>query len=458
MSLTTAMARQSSSNPASSSGSLISSAFMPVLAAGGIAPKHRLGIVSPIPVTGVERFAGEARPQRSHEVRRKIRLGVFTTYVHHRAGGAIYAERAFALFLGALRAHCERVVLYGRLSHAGGPARYPIGEGVELIALPSYPELSRPLEALPALLRSLRTFWRTVPSLDLVWVLGPHPLAIAFALLARLRGKPVVLGVRQDLPLYVRSRHPDRRRLHLAASALERTFRLLGRCLPVVAVGPELARSYGRSRDVLEINVSLVSEADVLAPSAAEARFYDGELQILAVGRVEAEKNPLLLADLLALLNADRPRWRLVVCGEGAMMEALASRLAELDLADRAELRGYVSFGEELTAAYRESHMLLHNSSTEGLPQVLLEAMAAALPVVASDVGGIREAVGAATLMVPPRDPAAAAEALRRLAADSLLRADLVEAGHSYVTGRTIEAETMQAGRFLARFASARSA
>jgi glycosyltransferase involved in cell wall biosynthesis len=47
-----------------------------------------------------------------------------------------------------------------------------------------------------------------------------------------------------------------------------------------------------------------------------------------------------------------------------------------------------------MRAAYRSSHFLLHTSWTEGLPKVLIEAFAAVLPVVATDVGGIREAVG----------------------------------------------------------------
>lgn len=378
-----------------------------------------------------------------------MRLGVYTDYAYHRVGDAVYAERAFALFLGALRTRFDRLVLVGRLSPEGGAARYPVGEGVELVALPFYPSLSRPLGALPSLARSLALFWRSLPGLDVVWLLGPHPLAIAFALLARLRGTRVVLGVRQDLPLYVRNRHPRRPALRAAASVLESAFRAVGRLLPVVAVGPELARNYRRSHKVLEIAVSLVREEDVLEPDVALARPYDGELQVLAVGRLEAEKNPLLLADVLALLNRDEPRWRLMVCGEGELSEALESRLTKLGQADRAELRGYVPFGEALTCVYRGSHVLLHNSWTEGLPQVLLEAMAAGLPVVASDVGGIRDAVGEAAVLLPPGDSAAAAAALRAVATDASLRQRLVRRGHRFVRSRTMEAETGKVSSFL---------
>jgi glycosyltransferase involved in cell wall biosynthesis len=167
------------------------------------------------------------------------------------------------------------------------------------------------------------------------------------------------------------------------------------------------------------------------------------------VGRLEPEKNPLLMADVLARLDAGRARWRLVVCGEGPMGAPLARRLEELGMGERAELRGYVPFGPALLELYRGCHALLHVSFTEGLPQVLLEAFAAGLPVVATDVGGIREAVGDAALLVPPDDPAAAAEALAKIAADAELRARLVRAGNRYVRRRTIDVEVSRLASFL---------
>lgn len=378
-----------------------------------------------------------------------MRLAVYTDYAYHRVDGEIYAERAFAIFLAGLREHFSELLLIGRLGAGGEQARYPVGPGVELLALPFYPSLARMHEATSALVRSLALFWRSLPGVDCVWLLGPHPLAIAFACLAVLRGKRVVLGVRQDMPAYVRSRHPRRPVLWLVAAFLESVFRLLGALVPVVAVGPELARHYRRSRALMEVTVTLVSESEVVSPDDAAARSYDGELRLLSVGRLEEEKNPLLLADVLALLNRDRPRWRLVVCGEGELRGDLESRLAELGQADRAELLGYVSFGDELTRLYRSAHVLLHTSWTEGLPAVLFEAFAAGLPVVAADVGGIAEAVGDAAILVPPGDAAAAAQGARAVVERPSQRARLRSSGHRQARARTIESETRRLAAFL---------
>ena len=131
------------------------------------------------------------------------------------------------------------------------------------------------------------------------------------------------------------------------------------------------------------------------------------------------------------------------------MAGELESLLERLGVADRADLRGYVAFGDGLGRAYRDSHTFLHVSWTEGLPQVLLEAFAAGLPTVATDVGGIRQAVGDAVLLVPPGDPEAAAGALEEIAASPELRARLIAAGHEYVASRTLSHESMRVADFI---------
>lgn len=379
-----------------------------------------------------------------------MRLGVYTDYAYHRLGDDIYAERAFALFLAGLRQEFDRLLLVGRLDPDGGRARYPVGSEVELLALPFYRDLARARQVIPTFGRSLRAFWRALPELDGVWLLGPHPLAMAFAILALIRRKRVVLGVRQDMPAYVRNRHPRRPLIQGTAWILESAFRLLALLVPVAVVGPDLARNYRRSRTVLDLTVSLVGERDVLPVDVASRRSFDGEVRLLSVGRLENEKNPLLLAEVLALLNdsGDR-RWRLVVCGEGGLEGALEERLTELGQRGQADLLGYVPFGEQLWEVYRSCHILMHTSWTEGLPGTLVEAFAAGLPAVAADVGGIAEAVGEAALVVPAGDAAAAAAAARRIRDDEELRVRMLRAGFSYASAHTIEAQIRSLAGFL---------
>ena len=241
--------------------------------------------------------------------------------------------------------------------------------------------------------------------------------------------------------------------MHVSADVLETIWRLLARRYAVVVVGPELERKYrdDRARSVLATTVSLVSERDLaVAADAVAARDYGGELTLLTVGRLDAEKNPLLLAEIMARLLAGERRWRLLVCGEGPMRSQLQERLAALGLLDRVELLGYVPIDAGLLDLYRASHAFLHVSLTEGFPQVLVEAFATGLPTVATAVGGVRAAATGAALLIEPNDAAAAVGALERIAADPDLRGRLIEAGLQRAREGTLEAASERLSEFLA--------
>jgi glycosyltransferase involved in cell wall biosynthesis len=378
-----------------------------------------------------------------------MRFAVYTDYKYRRDATGVYAEKAFTLFLARLAEEIDGLVLLGRLDPRPDRWHYRLPPSLSFVPLPWYASLANPLSAVPAMLRSLRRFWRVLDDVDGVWVLGPHLLSLAFVLLAIVRRKCVFLGARQDLPRYVANRHPDRRPFKIAALILEGAWRLLARRHPIIVVGPDLERRYRGARAVLGIYVSLVEEREIDAALEETGRDYSGELNVLAVGRLEREKNPLLLADILARLREREPRWRLIVCGDGPMREELAQRLDRLGVADHADLRGYVAMNGELTRFYRSSHLFLHVSWTEGVPQVLFEAFAAGLPAVATAVGGVPGAADGCAVLIPPGDASAAAEGLLALARDQSLRERLTDAGGARVRLHTIEAETRRVADFL---------
>jgi glycosyltransferase involved in cell wall biosynthesis len=392
---------------------------------------------------------------------RPLRVAVYADNWYRPTPDGVYADRSLVLFIAGVAAAAEHTILLGQLDPELPRAHYRVPDHVEFVGLPPYPSMLS-LGAPLAMLRSLRTFWRLLPQVDVVWLLGPHPLCLAFAALAALRRKRITLGVRQDFPTYVRTRHPGRRLVHLAGDLLEGSYRLLARRAPTVVVGPDLASNFSRARHLLPISVSLVRDADIADPAEAANRAWNGQRTVLSVGRLETEKNPLLLADVLARLTrnpaqaAEPPAsgngddWKFLICGEGPMEDELRGRLRELGVEDRAELLGYLPIHGGLMDRYRSVNAFLHVSWTEGMPQVLLEAFAAGTPVVATAVGGVAEAAGDAALLIPPGDPDAAAAALSRIAADPDLRRELVTKGIERVRGRTLEAESARVARFLA--------
>ena len=111
------------------------------------------------------------------------------------------------------------------------------------------------------------------------------------------------------------------------------------------------------------------------------------------------------------------PGARFVLVGDGPERAALARQAHNLGIADRVALRGLVAQGADVLS---EMSVFALPSHVEGMSNALLEAMAAGLPVVATDVGGNGEVMvaGETGLLVPPRDPDALAEALVLLLKD----------------------------------------
>lgn len=375
-----------------------------------------------------------------------MRAAVYIDQAFWRANGDVYAARSFVLFLGKLAESFDELTVAARLSPDPASSHYRLPAPARFLPLPHYESAGNPVSVARATRDSIARFAELLDRVDVVWLLGPHPFALLFARMAARRGKRVALGVRQDLPRYVGNRRPRRLDLRLAASGLDLAFRRSARRHSTVVVGPDLARRYASSGRLLEIFVSLIEAADVVSPRQRPARDYGGRIRILSVGRIDAEKNPLMLVDVLAALD---PRFELVVCGDGPLERELAAKVVNRGLGDRVELRGHVPMGPELLRLYRECDILLHVSWTEGVPQVLLEAFAAALPSVATAVGGVRGAAGDAALPIPPGDPSAAIAAIERIASEPDLRQRLLQAGHAIARERTIEAEAGRVAEFL---------
>jgi glycosyltransferase involved in cell wall biosynthesis len=381
------------------------------------------------------------------------RLGVYLELPYRQDASGYSVDRAFMLFVLELRRHFDSLTLVGRVDPEPGRAAYAIPADVEVFALPHYASL-RDLTGLAASLpATLRAIWRAAGEVDVIWALGPHPMSIPVAVAGRLRRRRVVLGVRQHFPDYVRHRLPDSRwRAAVpAAIALEGTFRLLARRRPVIAVGADLAGRYrAAGAEVFELGVTLVRDAD-LAASAHPAIAAAGPVELLSVGRLDPEKAPELLLDMLDLLRSGGGRdYRLTMVGTGPLEAGLRDRVARSGAPVR--LLGYVPFGPELLDVYRRSDLFVHVARTEGLPQVLIEAQSQGLPIVATSVGGVASALGdgAQGVLVPPGDAGALARAVEGVIADPGGQERMARAGLELARTRTLEAAAAAVAQFLA--------
>lgn len=168
----------------------------------------------------------------------------------------------------------------------------------------------------------------------------------------------------------------------------------------------------------------------------AELGFEEADRIWLSVGRLEPQKAHDLAVRAVAELLEAGHELRLVIVGEGGQMEMLESLRSRLGLEGRVSLLGHRKDVRELMLA---ADGMLLASRWEGLPNVILEALVAGLPVVATDVGGVRELItdGRTGVVVAPGDPAALARGVERvIGMDPEERRAMVEAGRRHVTER----------------------
>jgi len=157
------------------------------------------------------------------------------------------------------------------------------------------------------------------------------------------------------------------------------------------------------------------------------------------VGRLEPQKDPLLFLDSLGEL----PNYRALIIGTGSLEMTVRKEIERKRLGDRVTMRGGLSH-EETMNAMRDLQLLVMTSRWEGLPLISLEAMRIGVPVVATDVGGMKEIIedGKSGVLVSDRTSKAIALAVKRVCEDEGLRANLVNEARARVNEMFSE-ETM---------------
>ena len=174
---------------------------------------------------------------------------------------------------------------------------------------------------------------------------------------------------------------------------------------------------YGVAVERIVVVPNGVAEEFFRSPS--ERAGHDGPFRLLFVGRLAPQKN---VARLLEAIAATTRPVELAIVGDGEERALLEGLISELHLGNVRMVGSRT--GDDLLTWYRWADAFVSPSDKEGMPLVILEAMAAGLAVVSTDVPGSRETIGTDGLLTP-LDPAAMASAIDRLACDPQLAAEL---------------------------------
>jgi glycosyltransferase involved in cell wall biosynthesis len=371
------------------------------------------------------------RPTTAEGRRRKARSGAGTGAVVQVVGGFPPdlggTEKVAERLAVSLAAHRPVVVVTSRSKEKPGREAQPYPASMEVTRLPAWRVAQIPF--MPTLAwRLLRLSEARLYHLHLAQAYVPEMAWLA----SRLTGRPLVIHFHLDVepssflgPVFV-----------LYKRAL--LARVLRSADIVVALNDAqvttLTSRYGVDPGHIRVIPNGVPIPLAVPDDPAPREAVDdesGPFRLLFVGRLSAQKN---LPRLLAALSLVEYPVVLDIVGDGSERGAVELEIGRRRLAN-VRLLG-PRHDEALIQCYRRAQALVLTSDHEGMPLVLLEAMACGLPVVATDVPGVRETVGSAALLAAP-EPQAVADAIDRLAGDRELREKLSRLGRERAAAST---------------------
>ena len=301
------------------------------------------------------------------------------------------------------------------------------------VDIPFYPGLQVGVPSVPAVVEALAE-----GRYDLLHLCSPGPAGIAAALVGRMLELPITGSYHTELAAYAALRSGDARlelgmKMALGAfygqcgivlspsSASDATLRELG-------IAPDRIDRWDRGVDVSRFDPGRRDAERFAFPSSSR-------VNVLYAGRLTKEKGLDLLTESFLAARQRDPRLHLLLAGGGPEEDRLRERLGE-----HATFLGWLE-GDELAVAYASADLFLFCSETDTFGQVLLEAQASGLPVIAIAVGGPAELVanGRTGLLCEP-EPEAVAAALTGLAGSRAGRERLARGGIAAVRERTWEA------------------
>ena len=296
------------------------------------------------------------------------------------------------------------------------------------IDIPFYAGLKVGVPSLPAIVEVLAD-----GRYDLVHLCSPGPSGAAAGIIARIMGVPVIGSYHTELAAYagLRSQDPG---LEIAARMAIGAF--YGQCRRVLSPSrssDEVLRAMGVPYERIgrwDRGVDLGR----FSPARRDAALLPGEITVLYAGRLTREKGADLLADAFLTARARDPRLHLALAGGGPEEGVLRERLGE-----HATFYGWLE-GDRLAAAYASADIFLFASRTDTFGQVLLEAQASGLAVVAVGEGGPTSIVtDGVTGRLCPADAGDLANVVCELAAQPLQRERLARSALEAVRQRTWE-------------------
>lgn len=364
--------------------------------------------------------------------------------------GQVYAEHpALGRYAEALAEHVSRLVVLSPEHGDQNSTKYPVhANNITITNLPAYQNI---LQFWLQAYRYYYLLWRTASQWDLLTIRMPTHAGFPAFLAAVWHKKPVFLVVVGEWLAYSKLNRYSFLKQWLVdtESRLQEVLMnfMVGHCLTFTN-GEDLFRKLDRpGRRVHLMRSSTIRERDVQAPGRDTCQ--NPPYRILTVGTVSPRKGTSLIPRIIALLEQKNieVEWLYIgqVDGNSGVQEMHQTlKLAgELDISSRLKFLGPKEW-DVLLSYYRTGDLFVLPTYMEGVPRVILEAQAAGLPVVSTNVGGIPTAVthDVDALLVDPGDANKLAGAIEKVICDKNIRRLLIDNGIESAKRATLDDET----------------
>jgi phosphatidylinositol alpha-1,6-mannosyltransferase len=296
-------------------------------------------------------------------------------------------------FLGRYLTRFQRVRVLARLLEADTPpakAKVSSGPGVEHAGIPDYQGLSGLVRcAIPSSLGVLSSFSGT----SAVLVRSPSTFGAAVLIGAKLTRRPIaveVIGDPQDVFARGVFNHPLRAIIRYLTTGVQRVA--CRHANAVCYVSRILSQRYpSRAPSIICSDCELPPEAFV---AEARSNFTAGKLRIVMVATfAQRYKGHDVLVEAISIVLREFPGLQLQVdfVGDGALRDAVQRHARDRGIASMTTFHGFVADDCHMRKLLDGADLMVLPSRTEGLPRVIIEAFARALPCIGTDVGGVPE-------------------------------------------------------------------
>ena len=322
--------------------------------------------------------------------------------------------------------------------------------------LPSWKTLKEFLQKLPAnMLEISGVILRSVKESEIIWIKLPSIVGIIGFFFAKVYHKPLVLDIGGNAKeAWRRFQYQGVYKIlvKIGGFILHKITSLMINYALTLLTGEELYRLYGKNKRSVLFTRTLFEERDIFH---RQDTCQKETIKLLYVGKIIADKGIFCLLGATKNLLEEGYNIYLTIVGFGPEEEELKRKIEDLNISKNVEFKEYIPFGRRLLQIYRNADVFIMSSiHFEGFPRVILEAMGAGLPVLATNIGGVSGIIknNENGIIIKPNSQEDICRAVKELIQNPKLRRKIIRNSLYSIKQHTAEVEVKKVINAITKF------